>query len=128
MDFVEHIGSGLKRIRESLRKGNLPDPIIDADASWFTVVFKRKGLEKEGVKGGEKEGVKGGEKEGVTRPFKTKERILEVLKRNPTSTIAELAVKISIGEKRIEKHISDLKAKGLLRRIGPDKGGHWEVE
>lgn len=27
----------------------------------------------------------------------------------------------------IEKHILNLRAEGLLVRIGPDKGGHWKV-
>ena len=28
----------------------------------------------------------------------------------------------------IQKHIANLKSAGRLRRIGPDKGGHWEVK
>jgi predicted HTH transcriptional regulator len=24
-------------------------------------------------------------------------------------------------------HIKKMKAAGIIRRIGPDKGGHWEV-
>ena len=27
----------------------------------------------------------------------------------------------------IKKHIRQLQTEGSLRRIGPDKGGHWEV-
>jgi predicted HTH transcriptional regulator len=29
--------------------------------------------------------------------------------------------------KAIEWNISKLKAAGVLVRIGPDKGGHWEI-
>jgi len=31
------------------------------------------------------------------------------------------------GEKNIEVNLNKLKEKGLLKRIGPDKGGYWEV-
>ena len=27
----------------------------------------------------------------------------------------------------IQKHIANLKKAGRLRRVGPDKGGHWEA-
>jgi predicted HTH transcriptional regulator len=39
----------------------------------------------------------------------------------------ELSKHIGINEKNIRIHISKLKAKGLLERIGPDKGGYWQV-
>jgi ATP-dependent DNA helicase RecG len=41
-----------------------------------------------------------------------------------TNTIAET---IGISVKGIEWQISKLKEEGIIKRIGPDKGGHWEV-
>ena len=40
---------------------------------------------------------------------------------------AALAARIGITPKAVEKHLARLKAEGILRRIGPDKGGHWTV-
>ncbi|MCU0666939.1 MAG: hypothetical protein MUF05_07590 [Candidatus Omnitrophica bacterium] len=34
---------------------------------------------------------------------------------------------VGLSSRAVEKHLSKLKEKGVLRRIGPDKGGHWEV-
>ena len=42
-----------------------------------------------------------------------------------TKTLAE-AVGISI--KGVEKQLAKLKANGKIRRIGPAKVGHWEIE
>jgi DNA primase len=39
----------------------------------------------------------------------------------------ELSGEIGISPTAIDKNISTLKKKGLLKRIGPDKGGRWEV-
>jgi predicted ArsR family transcriptional regulator len=39
----------------------------------------------------------------------------------------ELAKSLGISRQAVQKHLSNLKAAGRLRRIGPDKGGHWEV-
>ena len=50
-----------------------------------------------------------------------------MMRENPRITIAELAQTISISDRIIKKSIKKLKEGGLLRRVGPDKGGHWEV-
>ena len=39
----------------------------------------------------------------------------------------ELALSLQLSVKTIEKHIKNLKEIGLIRRVGPDKGGHWEI-
>ena len=42
-------------------------------------------------------------------------------------TILELARQTSLSEPGIKKHLKKLQEQGLLKRVGPDKGGHWEV-
>ena len=39
----------------------------------------------------------------------------------------ELAEKIGLNIIAVENNISKLKEKGLLKRVGLDKGGHWDV-
>jgi len=59
---------------------------------------------------------------------KTTQKIIELIKENPYITRKELAEKIwDITEDGIKYHLKTLKEKGLLKRIGSDKGGHWEV-
>ena len=48
-------------------------------------------------------------------------------KRYRIMTIAELAKIVGISDRKIKTNLARLKAKGMLRRIGPDKGGHWIV-
>jgi len=38
-----------------------------------------------------------------------------------------MASRIGINSTTVDKNIKTLKEKGLLMRIGPAKGGHWEV-
>lgn len=38
-----------------------------------------------------------------------------------------LSENIGISDREIKKQIEKLKAIGRIRRIGPDKGGHWDV-
>ena len=58
---------------------------------------------------------------------KTVERLLEFLKDRPQSTQGDMVAFIGVNRSAIQRHLSNLKAAGRLRRIGPDKGGHWEV-
>jgi ATP-dependent DNA helicase RecG len=39
-----------------------------------------------------------------------------------------LAHFIGISENGIKYHLAKLKEKGSLKRIGPDKGGYWQVK
>ena len=39
----------------------------------------------------------------------------------------EMANIIGIDRRNIARQIKNLQAKGIIRRVGPDKGGHWEV-
>jgi ATP-dependent DNA helicase RecG len=42
-------------------------------------------------------------------------------------TIPELAEALGITTRGVEKQIAKLRQDGRLRRVGPAKGGHWEV-
>ena len=39
----------------------------------------------------------------------------------------EIAKVVGIAERNIKTHIRKLKEIGRLNRVGPDKGGYWEV-
>ena len=70
----------------------------------------------------------GQETEGGTETTqKTTEKILRLIKENPSITNKELARLCDITEDGVFYHIKKMKAAGVIRRIGPDKGGHWEV-
>jgi len=65
-----------------------------------------------------------------TQPKKEKssDKILELLKRQPALSANALAEKMNISSRAVEKQIGLLKKNGKLRRIGPAKGGRWNVE
>ena len=60
-------------------------------------------------------------------PEKFHRNILDDLRENPRLTITDLAKKYSVDIKTIKRDIETLKQKGLITRIGPDKGGYWKV-
>ena len=84
-------------------------------------------------KGGQKKAVgKSGKKSGKKKVVgksgkKTVDRVWALLQERPQFTFADMVRVLGITRSTIQKHIANLKAAGRLRRVGPDKGGHWEV-
>ena len=60
-------------------------------------------------------------------PLKTPGKIIDLLSTAPTLSIPEIARALAKSESAVERAIRKLRESNLLRRIGPDKGGHWEV-
>jgi Fic family protein len=58
---------------------------------------------------------------------KTDRKILSVMKSMPDVTLAELANATGLSVAGVRWNIRKLKDANLIRRVGPDKGGHWEV-
>lgn len=46
---------------------------------------------------------------------------------NPNITTCELVMIVKISQRKIKENITKLKEKGLIRRVGPAKGGYWEI-
>ena len=61
------------------------------------------------------------------KDIKTTQKILSIIKDNPKVTRKELAKLVSISPDGVKWNLDKLKKEGKLRRIGPDKGGYWEV-
>ena len=55
------------------------------------------------------------------------QRILDVIKENPFVTQEELAQIIGLSRKSIIQNMKKLQENGLLKRIGADKNGRWEI-
>ena len=64
---------------------------------------------------------------GREKPRKSREKIVALLSEDGKLSAASLAEKIGISAKAVEKHLANLKANGIIERIGPAKGGYWEV-
>ena len=54
------------------------------------------------------------------------QKILEAIIENPQISRKEISLKLGETEETIQSRMRKLVRDGLLRRVGPDKGGHWE--
>ena len=53
--------------------------------------------------------------------------IMSAILENPYITQTELAKVLGISVVHVNKNMKKLQEQGFIRRVGPDKGGHWEV-
>jgi predicted HTH transcriptional regulator len=116
LGFVEHLGSGIPRILEKYDKS----VFVFLD-NFIRVEFKFEERNKYSEKFGEKFGVI------FANLNSNQKKILELIHDNKKITQSEIALNIGISVRAIEKNTSKLQELGILKRIGPAKGGHWEV-
>ena len=65
---------------------------------------------------------------GREKPQKSREKIVALLSEDGKLSAVALAKEIGISAKSVEKHLANLKADGIIERIGPAKGGYWKVK
>jgi len=108
-----------------MKEYRLSLPVIEYKNIWFRIVFERPDLQKNSYQ----QRVVGqrlvdGWVEGVVESQK---EILELVHIDPKISKSEMSEKIGISTTAIDKNIDALKKKGLLKRIGSAKGGHWKI-
>ena len=68
----------------------------------------------------------GGLKGGLINLTPRQNEVLEIIESDPRISIKAIAKELKINRSAVDKHISALKNKGVLKRIGGTRG-HWEV-
>ena len=58
---------------------------------------------------------------------KTRDAILDMILRNAKVTSIQMAESLGINRSAVSKHLKKMQEDGIVRRVGPDKGGHWEI-
>ena len=104
--------------------------VLQEGENYFCITFKQS---REYLKMAEAKDVRGelekrwSEKWSGIGLTKRQIEILILIKENPKISRRELSEKLSINPSAVQKHLKKLKEKRVLRRIGPDRGGYWEV-
>ena len=111
---IERWGSGLSRIYEACKKANVKVEFENLKNGFLVTFYKPSGL----LKGAEK----GAEKLSINEKV-----IYRLVKENPYLSKQAMMEKGKMTKKTVEYNIAKLKSRGFLKRVGPDKGGHWKV-
>ena len=63
----------------------------------------------------------------VKTPVKISDMIIHLLRNNPNLALTDVSASIGKSLRAVERANSKLVKSGVLRYVGPKKGGHWEV-
>ena len=53
--------------------------------------------------------------------------LIRFIQENPQIAIPEMSRKAAVTERTIKRDLADLQLRGVLRRVGGRKEGHWEI-
>ncbi len=126
LDLAEGRNTGIGKIVRAMRENGSPPPEFynPETRSFMTVILPiHEAFKVDAEERISPHAVKTMEKTGM----KTAEAIIALIKENPSISHDDLSERLGRARSTIIEQISKLKASGRLRRVGPDKGGHWEV-
>ena len=103
---------------EEMKNAGMQEPIIEEFAGGMQITFFKGLIEDNGFD----------QDKALNKSVeKSVEKIFFLIKTNPNIIQKELAIKTGLSRRGVEKNISILKRDGKIKRIGPAKGGHWEI-
>jgi ATP-dependent DNA helicase RecG len=136
--IIETWGRGTLKVAELMRTAGLEPPVISVRAGGAVVVTfdvaaarKARGWPAESaplqapVK--TPAGTRTQQKTTGKTTGKTPDAVLQLLARHPNLTVPELAQNLGKSELTIHRSIRTLRESNRLQRVGPDKGGHWQI-
>ena len=127
--FIEAWGRGIEKIVTGMQKAEMEAPEFRADSLGVFVTFHRK---KEIVamwngKDGNNEVVERVVEKVVEKVTEKQQAIMQEIRKRPFVTASELSEVLGISLRKTQENMRRLREAGLIRHVGPDKGGHWEV-
>ena len=137
MTYLENWGSGAKRIIDACRAQNVEDPTWSDNGGFITVTFKRPNYASNPNENLEdnvapnKSGVVLNVAQSTDNVAPNEEdvaqslddRILQIIKSNPTIKREDIATQLSVNKKTIERHLKYLG----IKWDGHSKTGHWHI-
>jgi len=137
---IESWGRGIQRIFEACQQGGAPDPVLRLSGHdlWTEFPYSPDYLEAIG-EGSVETTVKTSVKKRINKLDeqlhekldeklgKNRAKIIRRLRQNPKMTVIALSQHLEISRNAVYNNIKILNETGWIQRIGPAKGGHWEV-
>jgi len=119
---IEAWGQGVEKITDTCKAWGKPAPFYRIRPNEVMIGFKIEANNDAGIVENIVDSII--EKLG---PSPVQAKIITILRQSPKSSAANIAAAIGIAPRNVQTHLQTLKAKGVIERIGPAKGGYWKV-
>ena len=115
--YIESWGRGIQKIRDACKNlgADEPEYIVHGEDIMvkFSALQSAKVLDTKAL--------------NVTKDVAIEIKILALLKENASITTTEMARKLSVNRRTIQRSLDVLKSKGTIERKGDKRYGYWEV-
>lgn len=129
---IEAWGRGIERIITTCKNDGFSTPEFRYDASGIWTTFKFEYPERATTQYNLETTQKSDQKATRKRPesdqMKQEDAIIELLKGNPYISRKEISGQLGLHDSSVKRRLASLQDKGAIKRVGPDKGGYWEVQ
>ena len=129
--MIEAWRRGIEQMQADCEAHDVPGPLLKHEADGLWLEFKNHG----NIRGlteipAQISGDASEKTSGVIlhTTQKTAQKILTILQSNPSASQREIAEILGdITASGVKYHLNKLKSSGHIRRVGPDKGGFWQI-
>ena len=113
INLIEKVGSGIGRIKKLIKERGLK--VKFETNEFFRIVFERPSTPQKTPQ--------------ITpqKPTELEQKILDLIEKNSAISRAEIAIRLGLSEDTIKEYLAKLKEKGIIKRVGADRGGYWEI-
>ena len=119
-DYVKEFGEGVDRMFKEMENAGLPAPEYSDNVFMLNVTIRNGAIN-------EKSGVINGAINGAINLSSTERAGLEAIIDTPNITKEKLQIVTSLGKGTIDRAIKTLKEKEIIKRVGSNKNGYWEM-
>ena len=121
LDYMEKRGSGLTRICNETKaldgyKEELKPVFRSSPTQFQTIIFASSDIPNVGDNDGDM---------SETKLSERQHKILNLIKESPTITGKQMSETLSVSQRTIERDLSALQKKGILKHEGKDNNGVW---
>jgi predicted HTH transcriptional regulator len=120
--LMERRGSGLRKIIDEYPADVMP--VFRSTEQSFVVTLKNLNYGKVSMPSGVDVGIENGIDDGVE---KNTERILNAIFVNSKITQKEIASETGLSVRTVARELKHLRDTGVIKRIGSDRSGYWEI-
>jgi len=121
--FVENWGRGVEKICRLCKEHGIPEPEYTVHPNDIMMLFRAKNPS---LHGRDQENVQENDQENVQEKSRASV-IIDFIRADSSISLRELSKKLGVSSKTVQREIEKLKVKNVIRRVGGDKGGHWEI-
>ncbi len=125
---IERWGSGIKRIHDECAEYGIKVEFIRRKTGFVVSFYRTESAEeKENIEISTQKSDQKTDQKTDQKINSSEDEILSLMRENRKTTISQISLEINKGITVTKELVRKLKHQGKIKRIGPDKGGYWQV-